>query len=188
MGISPAEVGDDGRVEAGIDPAGADRVHRDPLGGEFEGERGREGDEAALGGSIGGAARSAAQARDRGGVDNRAARGLREMGDRGAAGQEGAAQVDGHETVPVGGGRGGGVAHDLDARDVDQDVEAAEGGDSLGDHAGGVSLLRDIAGDRGGTRRAGGVGDGGGAVGQREAGAFGGKAFGHGAADAGGAR
>ena len=86
--------------EGGVDEAGADGVDPDALCRVFEGRRFCEADDAVLGGDIGGGAREAVGAEDRGHVDGAAAR--RDDGGEFVAHRvEDPAEVGGDDAVPV---------------------------------------------------------------------------------------
>src|SRR5690606_12011938 len=132
--------------QRGIDPARADRVDADVVGGVGGGHLPGDGDDAALGGGVGEDAGDADEAADAGLVDDDAAAALHHVRQRVPGGQPDALEVDGDDPVPLLLGGVGGVAGAGDARVGEDDVDPVEAGEGLLGHPFGVGGGGDVGG------------------------------------------
>ncbi len=130
-----------GRMRSESVRLGRDRVDRDAVGAQLEGELAGERDDAALGGGVGARARPAEPAAgDRGQVDDLAAPLPLHHRDHRVGEEERPGQVEVDQLLPLLERelvqQGGGAAHDgAAAHPVDQDVDAPVGLDGLPDRA-----------------------------------------------------
>ena len=118
-----------------------------PLVGEGERHHARQLVDAALARVVAGDAGDRGDAVDRAHVDDRAAAGRRHLARDRLADEERALEVDVDDGVPVGLGDVEELGGAKDAGVVDEDVDAAEGGDAGGERRVDLAAARDVAGE-----------------------------------------
>ena len=131
----------------GFDGARGEGVGGDAVDRQFRRHDFGQGDDPALGGAIGSTPHATADGGSRRQINDTAIAPLDHFACRRLATIEGPREIDVDETAPF---LGRGLQErplDADSGAVDQDVEASEAGDGLGNHAPGVFGLGDVEGD-----------------------------------------